>query len=267
MSENTNNGSVTNNKKHVETRVQRLTNPRQATPAALEVIAYDNSIKLSFAPELPANQQTPDRRYDYEHTVITMVYRHKANELYNAYKAVIVPAIKEGRAERISVPIANVHQLMIDTDPDENGTPRPKVRLIRNIDPVTLIADGANVIQYEFNTGEYILGYDEVTGNFKERVITYNELELFMRDLNSMVEASSNQYVHTDRCVNRYWKDMQDDKLNKIGGALNLDLAYKPRAVQGSIFSSKPSNESPSNSQTITSLDQLENQLGDLPFN
>lgn len=251
--------------KHVSTRADHWTNATAETPSALDVVYYDDRIKLVFSPELPIAQQTESRKFDYEHQVVTYVTRVKAQELCDAFDKQIVKAIAEGRKEEISVPIAGVHQLMITTDPDVEGVPHPKLKFIKNIDPNTLTASDDNIIFYEFNSSEYILGYNNVTGEFKERVITFSELKLFINDLENFVDASSNSYVHADRVVNRYWKDTIDDKLNKIGGANGLSLAYKPRnATQGSIFSAKPSPDSATQTTTISSIDDLENEL---PFN
>ena len=268
MENNQNNNQT--DKKSVSTRGNKYYNTTCGVPSALEVIYYDNAARIVFTPELPESQRTERRVFDYDHQVLTSLSRAKANELYNAYEEKIIPAIKEGRDEQVSVPLANVNQLMITTDPDANGVPRPKIKLIKNINPETLIANDSDVIYYEFNVSEYILGYNEKTGSFKERVTTYNELELFMKDLQSMVEATSNAYCHTDRVVNKFWKDTLDEKLVKIGATQGLDLAFKSNrgsygnATQGSIFDNRPSANNNEPSTTITSIDQLDNEL---PFN
>lgn len=263
MENNQNNNA--NERKHVSTTNTVYKNATAGVPSAMEVVYYDDTVKLAFTPVLPENQRAEKRLFDYDHQVVTMVRRNKANELYNAYIEKIVPALKEGRSEQVSVPIAEVNQLMIDTNVGEDGIPRPILKFIKNINPTTRIAADENVIFYEFNRGEYILGYNEKTGDFTQLVITYNELKLFMEDLHSMVSATSNAYCHTDRVINRHWKETLDDKLIKIGSANGIDLSYKAnsqRASQGSIFDTKPTNKPVSS--VITSLDQIEEEL---PFN
>ena len=258
-------------KKHVTTNsnVQYM-NSKVEKPMVLRVIYYDESVRLEFIGELPKEQQTEKRRYNYEKpAAATLLLRHKCQELYNAYKNVIIPALNECRNEQISVPLAGVNQLVIDTNVGEDGIPRPRIKLVKNIDLNSGIADGDNVFTYVFNMGEYILGYNEVTGDFKKKVLTYNELELFMRDLNTNVDATSNTFVHTERVVNRYWKDTLDGKLNKIGEKLGIDLTAKPRyqtgnGGQASIFdnpSKANTSDVPYNNISVSDLDALESQI------
>lgn len=254
--------------KHVTTRNTNYYNGKAQMPSALTITYYDDAVRIMFAPELPENEKTERRRYDYEHQVITSLSRAKCQELYNAYKKVIVPAIVNGEDAQVSVPLAGINQLMISTNVGSDGVPHPVLKYIKGIDEHTRIADPHNVITYEFNTGEYILGYDETTGNFKDRVVTYNELELFMRDLDSHVMASSNAFVHTDRVVNRYWKDTLDNKIVKVGEKLGVDLAYHSntsnRYTGGSIFDTNRNTstvESVATQSTVTSLDALEQEL------
>ena len=256
-----------NDKKSINTSGMTTRNPNAEVPSALSVVYWDDMVKVSFAPELPHSQQTENRRYDYENSVFTTLSRNKCNELYNQYKEIIIPAIKSGENKAISVPIAGVHQFMIGTGVGEDGVPHPFVALIKNIDASTLQAETKNIIKYEFNRGEYILNYDPKTGKYDDRVFTYNELDLFMQDLNSFREGSSNAYVHTDRVVNKYYKDTVNSKLDRIGEKMGLDLAYKPRygnggnGGQGSIFD-KPKNTTPEGgSTTVNSMEELDKYM------
>lgn len=272
MAENNN-----NNKRLTSTTNTTLRNGKADVPCALNVVYWDDGIKLEFCPELPKAQQTETRRYDYEHSIMTVLTRSKCNELYDRYVEVLIPAIKEGRDAAISVPIANVHQLQIGTGVGTDGVPNPFVRLIKNIDDNTLTAKHEDIIKYTFNRGEYILNYDPVTGTFSERVLTYNEFALFMKDMKSFIAAGSNAYVHTHRVVERYHKDTMDNKLNKIGEKLGIDLSYKHKygsnghGGQGSIFDNKPANIAPPQGQTtISDMGALDAALGiddDVPFN
>lgn len=258
-------------KKHVYTNGNtQYMNSNVEKPMVLRVIYYDESVRLEFIGELPKDQQTERRRYNYDKpAAITLLLRHKCQELYNAYKNVIIPALAKGENEQVSIPLAGVNQLVLDTNVGEDGVPRPRLKLVKSIDMSSGIADGSNVFTYVFNMGEYILGYNEVTGDFKKKVVTYNELELFMRDLNTNVDASSNTFVHTDRVVNRYWKETLDGKLNKIGEKLGLDMTSRPRyqtgnGGQSSIFdnpSRSNTSDVPYNNISVSDLDALESQI------
>ena len=275
-----NNNSTNNsndNQKHVQTRVATYYNSKVAsgTPCALIIVYYDDGARIQFAPELPKAEQTERRRYDYDHTIMTYVRRSKCLELYNAYQAVIVPALKEGKSAQVSIPLAQVNQIMLDTGVGEDGIPHPKLKYIKGIDPNTLIADVNNIVSYEFNTGEYILGYDETTGSFKEQVVTFNELMLFMEDLKNVTVACSNAYVHADRVVNKYWRDSLDNKLVQIGDKLGVDLSYRStrsygNGSQGSIFNQRTNNQtSVATQNTVNSLDALNQTIledEDVPF-
>ena len=257
----------TKKQNNVNTKGASFKNVSADKPCALIITYWNDMVKLEFAPELPENEQTENRKYDYEHTVSTCVTRAKCNELVNGYKNVIVPAIKACEDKAISVPIAQVNQLQISTN-IKNGEPFPVIKLIQDINPDNLQASENNIIYYEFNRGEYILNYDPEKGTFTERVVTNNELELFMSDLENVTDAGSNAYIHTDRCVNKYWKDNIDTKLNRIGEANGLNLSFKPqygntgRGGNGSIFDNKTGNAD-ADTQTINSMEELDKALGE----
>lgn len=277
MDFNNNSNNSNDNQKHVQTRVSTYYNSHvtSGTPCALIIVYYDDGVRVQFAPELPKAEQTERRRYDYDHTIMTFIRRAKCLELYNAYQAVIVPALKEGKSAQVSIPLAQVNQIMLDTGVGEDGIPHPKIKYIKGIDANTLIADANNVVSYEFNSGEYILGYDESTGNFKERIVTFNEFALFMEDLKNVTNACSNAYVHADRVVNKYWRDTLDNKLIQIGDKLGVDLSFKStrsygNGSQGSIFNQRANNQTQTAPQnTVNSLDALNQAIiedDDVPF-
>lgn len=264
---NNDNNTNANEKTNVNTRGASFKNSNSKKPSALIVTYWNDMVKLEFAPELPENEQTENRKYDYKHTVSTCLTRAKCNELVNAYKNIIVPAIKACENKKVSVPIANVNQLQIDVNLVDNE-PHPVLKLIQNINADNLQATENNIIYYEFNTGEYILNYEPTNGTFSERVITHNEIDLFMSDLENVKNAGSNAYIHTDRCVNKYWKDSIDTKLNRIGEANGLSLSFKPqygnngKGGNGSIFDNKPSNND-APTQSIESMEELDKALAE----
>lgn len=253
-------------------------NPKQDTPCALDVSYFDDMVRVQFAPELPAGRQTESRRYDYENCIITALTRAKCNELCNVYNKVIRPAIENCEDETASVTLAGVNLLIIGTGVVD-GTPHPYICFCKDLDPNTLVAPKEKRLKYEFNTGEYVLGYNPETGEYKQRVVTCNEIDLFFHDLENVRDASSNAYVHTERVVNRYLRDTLDSKINRIGEKMGLELATKPRFTRGgggkgSIFDNVNSNAS-SNEQSsaanITSIDDIDALMaseldGDMPF-
>lgn len=241
---NSNNGQQ--QKRSVNTRGNSYYNSNQVTPCCLTVSYWDNMVKLNFAKMLPPEQQTVSRKYDHDNEVISAMTRIKAETLYEKYKEVIVPALEKAEDEAISVTVGGVNQIQIATNVDTEGVPHPCIRLIKDIGE-DLKAASANILEYDFNTTEVVYGYNPEKGTFTKREFIFSELELFMRDLNSAVEASSNAYVHTDRVVTKYMTDRTDSKLNQIGAKLGLQLDSNPRYTsgrggQGSIFDGPQNN-------------------------
>lgn len=258
-------------KKSVNTRGTSYYNSNQATPCCLTVAYWDNMVKLSFARMLPQDQQTSSRRYDHENEVSSSMTRIKAETLYREYNNVIIPALEKAEDAAVSVTVAGVNQIQIATNVDTEGVPHPCIRLIKDIGE-DLKAIPSNILQYDFNTTEVVYGYNPENGTFTKREFIFSELELFMRDLNSAVEASSNAYVHTDRVVTKFMTDRTDSKLNQIGAKLGLELDSNPRystgrGGQGSIFDGVSNNtqsaggyEVPTNS--VGSIEELNSVIG-----
>lgn len=253
-------------KKSVNTGGQRYVNGHMVVPCALTVAYWDDMVKLSFAKELPKEQITQMRRYDYEHSVVSCLTRVKSNMLVKHFHEKFLPALQANEEFAISVSVGVVNQIQLATNIIE-GVAHPVIRLIKDMNEQTLIP--TDVVEYEFNTTEIIYGYNPKTGSFTDRVYDYGELLLFIHDLESSVEASSNAYVHTDRVVQRYMNDKVDNKLNQIGTKLGLNLDTRPQYAaggyggQGSIFENR-SSYSNNNSSTFTvetsnvgSIDQL----------
>lgn len=260
---NSSNNNERSNRTTTSTKGGHYTNSKQDVPCALDISYYDDMVRIQFAPELPAGKQTEHRRYDYENAVMTALTRVKCNELYNAYTEVIVPAIENCVDTSVSVTLAGVNLLTVGTGVVD-GVPHPYIAFCKDLDTQTLIAPKEKRLKYEFNTGEYILGYNPNTGEFKRRVITYNEADLFFNDLKNIRNASSNAYVHTERAVNRYLRDSLDTKINRIGEKLGLELSTKTKysrgnGGKGSIFESTTSTMSErSSSNNITSIDDID---------
>lgn len=265
---NENRSSESYQKKSVSTKGLHVTNGKVETPCALDVSYYDDMVRIQFSPELPKSSQTENRRYDYENSLITAITRAKCNELCNLYDDVIRPAILKREDVQVGISLASVNLLQVGTG-IKDGDPHPYISFYKGINQETLIAPKETTMKYEFNTGEYILGYNPETGEFKERVVTCNEIDLFFNDLKNMRSASSNAYVHTERTVNRYWKDTLDSKLNRIGEAQGINLVNKPKFTpggggRGSIFDNQQDKSSQSNANVVTSLNDIDEAIGAL---
>ena len=275
---NYNSGNFASNseqqKRSVSTKAFHGVCGKSATPCALDVSYYDDMVRLTFSPELPEGSRTETRRYDYENNIMTALTRAKCNELCNLYQTVIRPAIQNCEDIAVALQLANVNILQVGTGV-VNGIPHPFIAFYKGID-TNRVAPKETSFKYEFNTGEYILGYNPETGEYKDVVITCNEVDLFFNDLMNIRDASSNAYVHTERVVNKYWKDTLDTKLNRIGEQAGLDLSAKPRygnnggGGKGSLFDNQSGYNSNYNntqnptSSPIVSLDELDEVLGAL---
>lgn len=256
----------------VNTRSNNIANGSAKVPSALKVTFWNDMLKLEFAPELPEMKRTETRRYDWDNTWITCISRAKCNELFEQYETIIKPAIKSKTAESVSIPIASVNLLTISTGVGEDGfyednDVHPYIELVKNVDPATLKSDTS--IRYEFVHGEVIHGYNRATGDFKERELTCNELDTFMKDLNGFREASSKTYVHAARCVDKAYKDSITNGLHKIGEKVGADLSFtssynRDGMGYGSIFDK--SNGGKGDAAPTQSYGALED-LEELPFN
>ena len=142
------NNDNTKKQNNVNTKGASFKNVSADKPCALIITYWNDMVKLEFAPELPENEQTENRKYDYEHTVSTCVTRAKCNELVNGYKNVIVPAIKACEDKAISVPIAQVNQLQISTN-IKNGEPLPVINGVILLSVCTI----PTIVEYELPCG------------------------------------------------------------------------------------------------------------------
>ena len=259
-----NNQQNNRDRKSTNTKNMSITNGYAKIPSAMEVSYWDDMVKLAFSPELPESKRTETRRYDYDNQWITCMTRMKCNELYKAYEDEIIPALKNKEQCRVSVPVAEVNQIAIDTGVSlyDDGECHPFIELVKNIDPNTRIS--STTIMYEFYPGEYISNHNPATGDFGERIITHNELSVFMSDLIAFRNASSKAYIHAARCVDRAYKDNINTSLQKIGEKVGADISFRANyrrdgVGHGSIFDNANSSQSQSATpQQYSSLEDLD---------
>lgn len=232
-------------------------------PNAIKVSAFDWSFqgemfKLVITPELPENEQTEKRRYDYDHSWITCLTRIKCLDLLNNVKEIVLPKIKDKVDAFVSVTVADVNQFGLGIK-FVDGKLVSYAKLIRNINPNDLTSQ--DEIAYEFRNGEVIVNYDNVNGSFAERIQNNVEFTLFLKDMENFVNASSKAYTHANRVVEKFYKDQVLGNINAIGNKVGADIqtynsAQKSGAKYGqtSLFDNTAVSAP---SDTITSLDQL----------
>jgi hypothetical protein len=246
-------------KSEIQTKGMRVTNGQCACPMALEWGYQRDMLKLIFSPELPVNEQTENRRYDYQHSWMTCVSRAKCVDLIEQVKDKIIPALEKKEAAFVSVPVAEVNQIGIGVLPDEKWGAVAYIKLIRNIDPGTRTTK--EVIAYIFRKGEVVVNYNSETGEFGDRLITDNEFALFVRDMESFVAGTSNAWNHANRTVDRTYKDMIAGDIRAIGAKVGAEVSTPYAAQragakygQTSLFDNSSMNAPV---DQITSLDDL----------
>lgn len=221
-------------------------------------------LKLTINPELPENEQTEKRRYDYDHGWITCISRVKCIGLLKCYYMTLEKCIKEGTEKFISVPVAEVNQFGIGVRLDPEKEVVTYAKLIRNINPSDLTSQ--DEIIYEFRKGEIIEDYDNKTGKFGRRNVTDDEFSLFIEDLKSFVMASSKAFNHANRVVDKTYKDMISNDIRSIGKKVGAEMTTFGGGQRGGAQYGQSSlfdnSSKPAQTETIQSLDELE-----LPFN
>lgn len=230
--------------------------------SAIVVSYWEDMVKIAFTAELPSQLQTDSRRWDYDSQVVTCIPREKCNDIYNGYISIIKPAIDAKKNSSIGIIVGGSNMIVVGTGVDKaNGEVAPYIALHKNINPNTRLAE--STYMYQFNKGEIITGYNSETGEAESSIDTNNELDVFMKDLDSFRSASSKAFVHSARCVDKTFKDILLNDLIAIGKKTGVDLSFtgntnnnRGASFSGAMFTNKPaSSDLPS--ETITELDDL----------
>ena len=253
---NNNNSQVA----QVTTRGYHTSNSDAVKATAFEWSYQGEMLRLITSEELPENEQTEKRRYDYDHSWITCLTRLKCLDLAEQIKKLVIPAIKEKVDKFVSVTVGTVNQFGLGVKFDENGKMTCYTKLIRNINPENLTS--ADEIVYEFRKGEVIVDYDNGTGKFGNRIQDEAEMYLFLKDLDNFVNASSKAYNHANRLVDKTYKDMIIADIRAIGAKVGAEVSTPYAAQragakygQTSLFDNNAMNAP---SETITSLADLD---------
>lgn len=242
----------------VSTRGYHTFNPNATKATAFEWDYQGEMLKLIITPELPLNEQTEKRRYDYDHSWVTCITRLKCLDLSNQVTKSLLPAMLEKKEDKfVSVPVAGVNQFGIGVKFTDKGLVT-YAKLIRNIDPNNLTSK--DEIIYEFKKGEVIVDYDNSTGKFGDRQLGETEFLLFISDLDSFISASSKAFNHANRVVDKTYKDQTTNLIkaicNKVGAEIPSYQGQYSGASFGnaSLFSSGATN---AKTDKIMSLNDL----------
>lgn len=246
--------------KTVTTRGYRTSNPNAIKATGFEWSYQGDMLKLIITPELPENEQTEKRRYDYDHSWITCISRPKCMDLISEYERRLKAKIEAGEECFISVTVAEVNQFGIGIKSDGKGGVMTYAKLIRNINPSDLISK--DEIIYEFRKGEVIVDYDNSAGKFGDRIITVGEFSLFIDDMISFVKASSKAFNHANRVVDKSYKDMVVSDIRAIGKKVGAEMSTPYSAQKAGASYGQPSlfdnSGSAASTETIVSLDDLD---------
>lgn len=247
----------------VSTRGYHTSNGDAVKATAFEWSYQGEMLKLVTSEELPENEQTEKRRYDYDHSWITCITRLKCLDLIEQIKKLVLPAIDSKTNKFVSVTVGGVNQFGVGVRFDENDKCTCYTKLVRNLDTDKLTSN--EEICYEFKKGEVIIDYDNETGKFSDRVQSETEFYLFIRDMENFVNASSKAYNHANRVVDKTYKDMVVSDIraigSKVGAAISTPYTAQRAGARYGSTSLFDSNATNAPSETITSLSDL-----DIPF-
>lgn len=248
-----------NEQKTVNTRGYQTSNGNAIKASAMEWSYQGDMLKILITPELPENEQSEKRRYDYDHSWITCIPRLKCLDLYKQMETKVKECMEKKEDVFVSVPLAEVNQFGFGVKFDENGKPTAYAKLIRNINPENLTSQ--DEIVYEFKKGEVIVNYDNTTGNFGGRELNETELELFINDLHCFVQASSKAFTHANRVVDKYHKDTVMGAITSIANKVGAEVStYNSASRAGARYGGASlfdNTSSPAPTETITSLEEL----------
>lgn len=242
----------------ISTRGYQTSNPNAIKATAFEWSYQGEMLKIIISPELPENEQTEKRRYDYDHSWITCISRVKCLELYNQINSLIIPSMEKKTDSFVSVPVADVNQFGIGVK-FKDGECTGYVKLIRNINPTDLISK--DEIIYEFKKGESIINYDNETGKFQGRELNETEMYLFISDLESFVRASSKAFNHANRVVDKTFKEQVTSMIRAIANKVGAEIpTYNSAQRSGAKYGASSlfdNNAAQAPSGVITSLDDI----------
>lgn len=263
-------------RKDIRTNGYTLRNVHAIKPTAMKIMFYNDMLRLSFIPPLPEDRRGDNKYFDYGNEIITNISRKNCNLLLKMYEESIKPAIDEGKQIFKSVEIGenkNHIGLSSGVSLGQDGKAHPYLILIRSIDPNTKTSN--DVILYEFEKATVYTDYNPITGEHATVEEVNNELDMFIKDLDTFRAASSKAYVHAARVVDDAYKTMMSGLAKDTATKVGVDISqYTWTSGQrgnsasgygyGSIFNSGGSNDDPlpfdneSNTRQVSSMDDME---------
>ena len=272
------NNQVNNqDRKQIRTNGYTLRNIHAIKPTAMKVSFYDDFLRIGFVPPLPENSRGENRYFDYNNEIVTNISRKNCNLLVNMYHEHILPAIKEGRQVFKSIEVGtnkNHIGLSSGVSLGDDGKAHPYLVLIRSIDPASKTSN--DVILYEFEKAIVHTDYNPITGEDITIEEVDNELDMFIKDLDTFRAASSKAYVHAARVVDDAYKSMISGILKDTATKAGVDIGKytwsgnNPRGNSasnygyGSIFGGGSGEELPfvdDNTRQVSSMDDMEQYM------
>lgn len=261
-----------NNQKQsdVSTRSYKTTNPNATIPTALSWDFQGEMLKLTFANELPKEEQTETRRYDYTKPWTTLLTRLKCMALVDKIKETFPDKIAKKEPYFIAVAVADVNLVGVGIDVKDDNV-YTYIDLIKGINPETLTTE--DHVRYEFKKNELIYNYNPSSGKFDKKEMVASEFVLFVTDMMNFINATSKAYNHANRVVDKSYKDMIISDLRSIGKKVGAEVSmpYGSSDRNGAQYGGASlfdNNGSKAINEPIQSVNDLDVNFDDeLPFN
>lgn len=223
------NGNKSNNnqegKANVNTRAKQFMNKDGFYPSTLLVGYWNEMISLKMHPALPREKQTQTSVFDYNQAVSTSLTIDKAMILLKKIDDVILPAIYDGKITSTAVLIGLNNLVQIGSG--IKGGIRPFIAIHKGLDNNSKIPTES--IYYEFvNSNDQSLStidnFDPETGSYENSNTVHVEFFVFRELLLESIRGLMMVSAHTDRYVNKYYKDKVSNDLAEIGAKMGLQL-------------------------------------------
>lgn len=250
-----------NERKAVNTSGYTMSGDKVSTSCRLSVEYFENIknkdslLKLTFTPELPENERSSSSRWAHKQAIQTALSVDKAYALAMKYKETIKPAIEKGELKSVAVILSEVNLVVLSSGAT-NGIARPSISIYKGLNPQSRTCETS--LTYTFGMTDIVNDYDPETGAFGAMEKVSAELEGFIEVLRSFIIANSNMFVHSERTVNRFSKELVTEKLIKIGEKVGVDLSYKPNNYQRTSYGPIFTDNGGSNGAPTESVGSLE---------
>lgn len=228
---NNNNGNNKDRKEiTVNTKGIQFKNKNGVDASTIVIDYWKDSLTIKIHPALPAEKQTAEAVYDYEHFLNTVLVIPKIQTMVSAIPA-FREAMEAGTAFSTGVRVGSNSAFVLSTGVKETGSVRPLVAIYKDIDADTLQAGQG--IRYEFNQQMTFDDYDP--DGCQEVGRMYNaELEVFFTILENCIPALTNMYTHSMRNVENFFKTRLLDTVTNVANKVGADVPATGRRQQTS---------------------------------